>query len=372
MGQYQGGYVIEPKVGMHKNVIVLDFRSLFPSIIVTHNISPETLNCSHKKCKKENMVPGINRWFCTKKEGIVPKRIRKMIKDRELIKKHLKNKKLSKTERNRLEQKQTQLKLATNIQYGLFSFKRSDHYCVDCGEAASSFGRFYLKKTMKIAEQDGFNLIYADTDGLYLTNVKTNKAKKFVRKINKELPGIIKLEFRGMYKKGLFVTTKTGKGAKKKYALIDKKGNLLIRGFETRREDWCKLAKDTQKMILKCVLSGKINEAVNHTKAAIKKIKNKKIKIDDLILSVRLTKSVEKYKVSSAHVEVAKKMNHIKEGTIVKFIITKGSGPIFKRAVDVRKASIKNIDENYYIKKQIIPAAMRVLRIFGIKESDLK
>ncbi|MBU3905163.1 MAG: hypothetical protein KJ906_03380 [Nanoarchaeota archaeon] len=168
--RYKGGHVEEPKAGLHKNVIVLDFRNLYPSIIVTHNISPETLNCKHEKCRVKNMVPEINRWFCVKTEGIIPKRIKKMITYRELIKKHLKSKGLSKTEKTSLEQKEKRLKLAANIQYGLFSFKRSDHYCVKCGEATSIFGRFYLKKTIDLAEKTGFKLIYADTDSLFLTS----------------------------------------------------------------------------------------------------------------------------------------------------------------------------------------------------------
>jgi len=363
-GRYTGGYVIEPKTGIHKNVIVLDFRNLYPSIIVTHNIDPTTLN--RKDCKRKVSVPGFERWFCQDKIAPVPKRIKKILEDRWKLKAQLKKKYDPK-----LAKKEQQLKLAANIAYGYFGYPKSSYYSIECAESISAFGRHYIQKVIKYAGKAGLNVIYGDTDSVFITGSQS-KAKHFLDKINKSLPGIIKLEFRGIYKKGLFVSTKGGKGAKKKYALIDEKGELLIRGFETRREDWCMLAKDTQKKILNYVLLEKNKEAIAYTKTIVKKIKNKKVKLSDLILSVQLTKSIEKYKVSSAHVEVAKKMNNVQEGTMIKFIITKGSGPIFKRAKPINKAKINQIDEDYYINKQVIPAAMRVLSIFGVKENQLK
>lgn len=363
-GRYAGGYVIEPKMGIHKNVIVLDFRNLYPSIIVTHNIDPTTLN--KKNCKKKVVVPGFDRWFCQDKPAPVPKRIKKILEERWKLKKQLKKKFDPK-----IAKKEHQLKLAANIAYGYFGYTESPYYSIECAESISAFGRHYIQKVIKDAEKSGLSVVYGDTDSVFITG-SISKAKQFLKKINKSLPGIIELEFRGLYKKGLFVTTKEGKGAKKKYALIDNKGELLIRGFETRREDWCMLAKDTQKIILKYVLQDKVNEAVKYTRDVIKKLKAKKVKVSDLIITVQLTKHVSKYKVSSAHVEVAKKMNHIKPGTMIKFVINKGAGPISKRAEPAAKAKIKNIDENYYINKQVIPAAIRVLGIFGIKESELK
>lgn len=362
-GRYAGGYVREPKTGIHKNVIVLDFRNLYPSIIVTHNIDPSTIN---KKCNKKIRVPGFNRWFCQDKIAPVPKRIKKILEERWKLKRQLKKKydpKIAKRER--------QLKLAANIAYGYFGYTESPYYSIKCAESISAFGRYYMQEVMKRAEKDGFNVIYGDTDSVFLTG-SVKKAKTFLRKINKWLPGIVQLEFRGLYKKGLFVSTKTGKGAKKKYALINGKGQLLIRGFETRREDWCNLAKDTQTKILKYVLLGKTKESVDLVKKVIKKVKDHKTKVSDLVITVQLTKPVSQYKVKSAHVTAAKKMKNVKAGTMIKYVIIKGKGSISDRAEPVNKINIKDIDENYYIEKQIIPAAMRVLSMFNVKEQNLK
>ncbi|NIO44039.1 MAG: hypothetical protein GTN36_00595 [Candidatus Aenigmarchaeota archaeon] len=370
MKQYKGGFVRTPEVGIHKNIIVLDFRSLYPSIIVTHNIDVSTFNCKHKECKK-NKVPGFNRWFCRKTKGTIPERIKKIIREREKVKKKLKrcpdNKKLKKRERS--------LKLAANIQYGMFGYVNAPNYNVKIAESISAFGRSYIQSVIKKAKKIGFNVLYADTDSVFLTKGSIKKCKEFLKKINKQLPGIIKLEYRGVYKKGIFVSTKTGRGAKKKYAFIDKKGNLFVRGFETRREDWCKLAKDLQTKILKLILLDKKDQAIKHVKKVIGKVKKNKFPVSDFVINVQLTKKLEKYKVIGPHVSAARKIKErgrpIGEGMPIMFVITKGKGSISERAEPIEDVDVKDIDSDYYIGHQIIPAALRVLTVLGVTEEEL-
>ncbi len=363
-GRYKGGFVIEPQVGIHKNVIVLDFRNLYPSIIVTHNIDPSTLN---KRCKKKTFVPGFeDRWFCQDKIGPIPKRIKKILEERWKLKRKLKKKYDPK-----LAKKEQQLKLAANIAYGYFGYTESPYYNLKCAESISAFGRHYIQEVFRKAGSSGLNVVYGDTDSVFLTG-SMNKAKQFLNKINETLPGIIKLEFRGVYQKGIFVSTKSGKGAKKKYALIDKKGELLVRGFETRREDWCKLAKNMQMEIIRRILTDGHGEAVKYAKSVINRLNRGKVSLNDLIISVQLTKPISKYKAIGPHVVAAKKMKDVKAGTMIKFVILKGAGSISERAEPSNTAKIGDIDKKYYIEHQLVPAALRVLGIFGVSEEDLK
>ncbi len=370
MVRYKGGFVHEPKAGIHKNIIVLDFRSLYPSIIVSHNIDVSTFCCSHKECKK-NKVPGFNRWFCTRKEGKIPKRIKKILKDRAEIKKKLKRH----PKDEKLIKKEQSLKLAANIQYGMFGYIKGPDFNVKVAESISAFGRNYIKSMMKGAKRSGFNVLYADTDSLFLTKGSIKKAKNFVKKTNKKLPGIMKLEFRGLYKKGIFVETKTGKGAKKKYALIDKKGKLFVRGFETRREDWCKLAKDLQTKILKLILLDKVKQAVSYTKKIINNVKKGKGKVSDFIINVQLSRELSKYKATGPHILVAKKMKNrgkkVEAGMVIKFIITNKPGSISEKAEAASLVKRKQVDHDYYTNNQIIPSALRALSIFGVTEKEL-
>jgi len=86
---YTGGFVLEPKRGIHENIIVFDFRSLYPTIIITHNISPDTIDCGHEECK-QNRPPGFDHYFCTKRPGFIPRNLREVIEMRVELKKKLK------------------------------------------------------------------------------------------------------------------------------------------------------------------------------------------------------------------------------------------------------------------------------------------
>ena len=168
------------------------------------------------------------------------------------------------------------------------------------------------------------------------------------------------------------IVDKTGEIQK----LIDKKGKLLIRGFETRRQDWCELAKKVQMKVLEHILNDKKDLAVKYVRQTAKKIKSRKVKISELTINVRLSKPLDKYRAVGPHVSVARKMKErgieIKEGMNIPFVITFGTGSISQRAVPDKDATLKNYDPDYYIDNQIIPSALRVLSVFNVNEDDLK
>lgn len=111
----------------------------------------------------------------------------------------------------------------------------------------------------------------------------------------------MELELEGFFKRGLWVTKRSGlSGAKKKYALIDEKGNLKIRGFETVRRDWCTLAREVQDNVIRLVLKeGNEKKALDYIKEISKKIKERKIPKGDIIIRTQLKKSLSDYKAIS-------------------------------------------------------------------------
>lgn len=192
--------------------------------------------------------------------------------------------------------------------------------------------------------------------------------------MNKELPGIIEIEFRGLYAGGIFVAREKGEvGAKKRYALIDYDGNIEIRGFETVRRDWCELAKKIQREVLKIILKDKNPEkAINLVRETIKEIKEGKVDLEDLIIYEQITRPISKYEQIGPHVKAAMRLLEngfpVGEGTVVQFIITKGSGSISDRAFPIELMKGKSYDPEYYIHHQILPASMRVLKALGFTE----
>jgi len=369
---YTGGYVHPPKKGIHENIALFDFQSLYPSIIVTFNISPETLDCNHRECKK-NKVPDEDHYFCTKRKGFIPIVLEEVIKKRIAVKRQMK--KAEGMKRKDLNNKQFALKILANSFYGYLGYASSRWYSRVCAKSAASFGRFFIKKVIKMAEDDGFEVLYGDTDSLFL-KVKTKKqAKEFLKKVNNSLPGIMELDFKGIYKRGIFIEAKTGFAAKKKYALLDEKGNLVIRGMETRRRDWAEIAKKTQERVLEAVLKqNSKRKAIKIINETIKNLKEGNVDIDDLIIYTQLTKPLSEYEQIGPHVAAAKKIiargGKVGEGSTIAYIITKGTGSISDRAEPAEDA--KDYDPEYYINNQVIPAAMRILKGLDLKEDELK
>jgi DNA polymerase I/DNA polymerase-2 len=380
---YKGAIVVEPKKGIHENIAVLDFRSLYPTIIVSHNISPELLNCKHEECKNKNTAPETENHFCLQKVGFIPRHLKFLIDRRRELKEKMKKISKESPEYKILDNEQYATKIISNAMYGYFGFAGARWYKKECGEATAAWGRFYIKKIMQMAQEEGLEIIYGDTDsifvkkdGLSLKEIE-EEAKKFVEKVNKELPGIIELEFRGVYLRGIFVTREKGEsGAKKRYALLDNEGNLEVRGFETVRRDWCKLAKETQRKVLEIILKEKNPEgAINFVNETIKRLKEGKVEIDDLTIYEQITKPLSQYEQIGPHVKAAMKAREkgkpIAEGSIIAFIITKGSGSISDRAMPAEFVTKEDYDANYYIEHQILPAATRVLKALGYKEEDI-
>jgi DNA polymerase I/DNA polymerase-2 len=373
---YTGGFVKEPIAGLHEDIAVMDFRSLYPSIIATFNISPETFNCN--KCKERYEVPDTKYWFCKNCKGFVSTVIKDLIEKRIEMKEKMKKLKSS-DEWNKLDREQFAVKTVANATYGYFGFAGSKWYCRGCAESSAAFGRYFIKKVINEAEKEGFTVIYADTDSMFLKikgNIK-NEAEKFLEKINNVLPGIIKLDLHGIYKRGIFIPRGIGPGtAKKRYALIDERGSLTIRGLEKVRRDWSNVAKNTQERVLKLVLEKKdVDGAVKHTQEIIKKLKEKKIPLKDLIIIEQLTKPLTEYKAIGPHVVAARKIKErgrpIGEGMPIMFIITKGKGSISERAEPFEDVVLKDVDNDYYITHQIVPAALRVLTVLGVTEEQL-
>jgi DNA polymerase I/DNA polymerase-2 len=374
---YTGGFVKEPIAGLHDDIAVMDFRSLYPSIIATFNISPETFNCDC--CKDGYKVPETNYWFCKRRKGFVSTVIQELIERRADIKEKMKKLKKDSEEWNSLEKEQFAIKTVANATYGYFGFAGSKWYCRECAEASAAFGRFYIKKVISEAEKEDFTVIYADTDSMFV-KVKgelKNKVEKFLGKINKTLPGIIKLDLQGIYKRGIFIPRGVGPGtAKKRYALIDGKEVLTIRGLEKVRRDWSNVAKDTQEKVLKFVLENKdVKGSVKYVKGVIKTLKKGKIPLKDLIIIEQLTKPLSEYKAIGPHVAVARKIKErgrpVGEGMSIMFVITKGKGSISERAEPFEDVEVKDIDIDYYVTHQIVPAALRVLTVLGVTEEQL-
>ena len=375
---YKGGFVYEPQPGLHKELVVFDYRSLYPTIIGSHNISPGTLNCECcEGTAKTAPLEGEDYWFCTKKKGFIPTLIEDLITRRMRIKEIIK--KGQEEKHAMLDARQNSLKLSANSFYGYLGFFGARWYSIECAKATTAWGRFYIQDVIQKAQDNGFKVLYSDTDSVFLTlDGKTKEeAKKFAEKINRELPGLMELEYEGFYPAGIFVSAKMGPfGAKKKYALLSETGALKIKGFEMVRRNWSFIAKETQEKVLDIILKeGDKEKAMKYVKGVINQLREKKIPLDKVIIHTQLQKDLSDYTAKGPHVAVALRLKSkgedIRQGALIKFVVTQGSDIIRNRARLPEEVTEDDYDADYYINNQVVPAVDKIFEVLGYTKSDL-
>lgn len=379
MQTYQGGFVYEPLPGLHENIAVVDFTSLHPTIIISHNVSPDTVNCEHEECKQKNMSPAKH-WFCTKRKGFLPNVVEELFEERVQLKNRLKSLQKGTHEYNIVYARQHSLKIILNSFYGTLGYARFRWYSREAASAVTAWSREYVKMVAREAEKEGFTTIYGDTDSAFIKipSEKTQEdVKKFLKKINAKLPGVMNLELEGFYKRGIFVTKKTGEqAAKKRYALIDYNNNLKIVGFEYVRRDWAPIAKETQRKVIEAILKeGKPEKAIEIVRQKIKELREGKTKKKELVIYSQIKKAINSYESIGPHVAAAKKAiakgKTIEEGSVIGYIVTKCGKTISDKAQLEEYVNEGNYDAEYYIKNQLIPAVIKIIREFGYSEEDL-
>ena len=171
----EGGYVREPEKGLHENLVQFDFRSLYPSIIISKNISPDVLVLEDVENEEDyNISPEHDLKFKKNPQGFIPSVIDKILQERFRIKREMKASE-DETEKKALDVQQQAIKRLANTMYGIYGFPRFRWYSFECAKAITSWGREYIKSSIKKAEEFGFYAIYADTDGFYAKYVKEKK-----------------------------------------------------------------------------------------------------------------------------------------------------------------------------------------------------
>jgi len=371
----EGAYVKTPEPGIYSNLVMFDFRGLYPSIIISYNIDPSSI-C--RDCTEYYETPDGTR-FDKNRKSIIPTILKELIQRRAEVKKAYKKN----PDDMFLGARQLALKIVSNSFYGYLGYARSRWYSRVCAGGVTALGRQYIQESIEKAEKFGLKAIYGDTDSIVaLVGDKTkDEILAFLKDFNTKLPESMELELEDFYKNGVFVGKKNDKessGAKKKYALISESGRIKIRGFELVRRDWSKIARDTQRLVLETILKeGDPQKAADIVRDAVKRLKSGTMPLSELAISTQLRKSIDGYDVKSPEVGAAKKAvkDGLKtreelEGAVISFVITKHESTISDRATLEEFAT--DYDADYYINHQVIPATMRILKELNFDEDDLK
>jgi DNA polymerase I len=374
----QGAFVKLPEPGIYDNVAVLDFRGLYPSIIVSYNIDPGTLQEEGGDGGADScFVSPTGARFAKGKTGLIPFVLDYLVDMRMVIKKQVKTLDKDSDAYVRMSARSHALKILANSFYGYMGYARSRWYSRPCAESVTAWGRKHIMETIETAEKSGFQVLYADTDSVFIIYRDKNDVIGFMNRVNAALPSKMELELEGFYPRGVFVSKKGGeeRGAKKKYALLGEDGRIKIRGFELVRRDWSSVAKDTQLKVLEAILKeGSKEKAVRIIREVVEQLQQGKVPLEKLAISTQLNKDPKNYDIVSPELEAAKKLIAAglvaERGTVISYVVGKRGDSISDKAVPLELA--KDYDADYYINNQVLPAVMKIMKELGYDEYSMK
>ncbi|KAG7193441.1 DNA-directed DNA polymerase alpha catalytic subunit pol1 [Scheffersomyces spartinae] len=399
--KYQGGLVFEPEKGLHKNfILVMDFNSLYPSIIQEFNICFTTIertqfNITHDEDHDMPQLPERDLNM-----GVLPKLLNSLVSRRREVKKLLKAPSLTNFERAQFDIKQQALKLTANSMYGCLGYVNSRFYAKPLAMLVTNKGREILMDTRQLAESNGLRVVYGDTDSVMIdTGVQDYKeafmiGEKFKVQVN-ERYRLLEIDIDNVFKRLLL-------HAKKKYAAmnasINKKtgeveASLEVKGLDMRRREYCQLSKDISTFVLEKILSDldpeqSLSEVYDYLEEMSLKIKNNEININKFRINTRLSKDPKNYPngKSMPPVQVALRLREqgkvVKAGSVITYVIT---APPSERNDDSnsmvqspaeRARAIQEVvkpnsgfkpDAAFYLEKQIFAPVERLIeRIEGV------
>lgn len=345
--KYRGAIVFRPKAGIWFNVFVLDFASIYPTIVKVHNISFETVLCPHKECRG-NRVSDLNYWVCTKREGLASLLVGFIRDLRVNYYKKIAKREKDPTLKALYSAIESALKVLINASYGVFGAENFGLYFLPVAESITAIGR---QKILAVAERAGklrLDVIYGDTDSIFIHNPPEDSINKLIEWANKELRVDIEVD-----KQYIFVAFSS---RKKNYFGLLSDGNIDIKGLLGKKRNTPEFLKKEFVNVLEILRIVRTPEDMNKAKEKIeeqitriyRKLMNGEYDLEELAFKVMLSKPIEKYvKTTPEHVKAARKLQRqVSPGEIIAYVKCKdGPWPVevlkkdkqWKKRVDMEK-----------------------------------
>ncbi|KPV62046.1 MAG: DNA polymerase [Candidatus Bathyarchaeota archaeon BA1] len=251
--------------------------------------------------------------------------------------------------------------------YGYAGWLGARWYVKPVAEATTAWGRNAILNTIELAKEIGLEVVYGDTDSIFIEH-EPDKIEKISEEISKTLGLEIKPD--KVYRRVLFTE------AKKRYCGLLPDGRLDIVGLEVIRGDWAAVAKNVQETVLNIILKELSPEkAAGFVRQYVSDLREKKVPYRDLIIWKTLTKPLEEYAVRAPHVEAARMLLRggwdLSMGDKIGYVIVAGPGRLYEKARPHVLASYDEVDIEYYVSNQVVPAVSRILSMFGVAEDEL-
>jgi DNA polymerase elongation subunit (family B) len=372
----RGALVIEPKVGLHENAFEIDFASLFPNIMVKHNISPETVLCG---CcpDSEKRVPFTHYNICQQHIGLIPRVLKPLIERRMTYKRRIIE---CPSRSEEYEMKQNILKWLLVTSFGYMGFNKARFGRIECHESITAYGRKILLRTIELADDMGFEILHGIVDSLW---VKGREPEKLCALASREIG--IPLELKGEFRWIVFLPNKsTGVGALNRYYGVMTNGKLKVRGIETRRSDTPKLISNMQDAMLGKLAEArnaseffmKIPEAIGVLRENARKVLDNECELSEMIFKTHVSRGCDEYRQFNNQMAAMKQLKQegveTLPGQSIRYIITDHKSKSWQKRVMIPELADENTQYDrakYY--EHLLRAAESMLLPFGYTRKRL-
>jgi DNA polymerase-2 len=376
----RGGLVYQPILGLHHDVAEIDFTSMYPSIMVHFNISPETVRKGFGE-----PVPDLNLNVDQTKPGLVPETLRPLLERRIAIKEQLANLDRRDSRYALLKARSDALKWLLVVCFGYLGYKNARFGKIESHQAVTAYGRESLLRAKEVAEDLGFEVLHLYTDALWIKKPGASQKQDFQPVLDEivyrtKLPIVME----GIYRWLAFLPSRNNVNipVANRYFGLFEDGRLKYRGIEIRRHDTPPFIRKMQLSILEHLaavpkgveLANALPEIVFDLRRRIAELRAGEIPIEDLLITQRVSRELEDYKVPSAvaraGMQLHKAGKQVRPGMVLRFLYTRGKPGI--RAWDLPQPFAPTaISYSRYI-ELFIRAAHTIIQPLGVTENTLR
>ena len=381
----RGGLIFNPPLGYHEEVAELDFVSMYPTIMVEKNVSPETVNC---RCCSNSAVPELGYTICERREGIVPATLRSVVQKRS----HYKRLKRFYKGRDdalfrKYDRRQNALKWMLVSCFGYLGYKNARFGRIEAHESVNAFSRDSILTAKEIAEQRGFRMLHAIIDCVWLKKPGTSEQEyeELCREIAARTGIDISLE--GIYNWILFPASKQDPliTTANRYAGWYRNGDFKVRGLETRRRDTPPFIKTMQRAMFDRMAPARtaadvealVPELLDIGRNAVAMLKSGRVNPMELVMRRHITKEANEYTNKSVSAVVAGLIEemgvHLAAGETIEYILIDQSGK--KKPEKAKPIALYAFEDGYdidFYTELTLKAIESLLSPFGYTVDRLK
>ena len=357
----RGGLIFQPVMGFHEQVAEMDFVSMYPTIMVEHNVSPETVNC---RCCSNSAVPELGYTICERREGIVPATLRTVVTKRSAYKKKKKAlKRAGDAQWTLYDRRQNALKWMLVTCFGYLGYKNARFGRIEAHESVNAYSREAILRAKEIAEARGFAFIHAIVDCMWLKKAGAAESdyESLAAEVRRDVGIDISLE--GIYTWILFPSSKMDPHipTANRYVGWYENNEIKIRGIEVRRRDTPVFIKRLQGEMLQIFGAARtVSQVQELVPAALARaaefialLRSGGANPLELVIRRHLMREPAEYATNTANAAAAKALDeagiHLAPGEMVEYIIVDLSGK--KKPVKALPVALYAADEGYDIEK---------------------